>query len=182
MQQENDTNDIPVEVTKPNYWQWIKGELIGNVVTVKDTNDSYINFNEGGRLAIGLRDEFLQPLDDDVAGEFIGPNTPGPDPLGVSSNLVVIDSLNTEAILKTKSPIRILFDKQKNNNKVKLVLEFPVNIPPKGMYDLMSASFDTSEVKAELESFILDQLSKDNITECLNQSVVSLIENKYKDE
>ena len=80
------------------------------------------------------------------------------------------------------SPIRILFDKQKKNSKIKLTLEFPINIPPKGMYELMSTSFDKDEVNEQLKSFILDQLSEDEILDCLHNSVQSLIESKYKGE
>jgi len=187
MQQENKTEDTPVEITKPEYWQWIKGDLIGNVVTFKDVDDSYINFNDGGRIAIALKDEFLQSLDSDLAGEFINTSNTTHDPLNSGgqqkdSNPLGISIEPTEHGAKVKSPIRVLFDKQKKNNKVKLILEFPVNIPSKGMYDLMSTSFDAGEVKDELKDFILDQLSKNNINDCLNQSVESLIESKYKSE
>ena len=90
---------------------------------------------------------------------------------------VIIPPQNT-----TTSPIRVLFNKQKKNNKVKLLLEFPVNIPPKGIYELMSTSFDKDEVNEQLYSFIIDQLSQAEITECLQDSIKSLIESKYKGE
>jgi len=179
MQKENNTDDISIEVSKPEYWQWIKGDLIGEVVTIKDIDDSYINFNEGGRIAIGVKDEFLKSLDPDLAGEFVKTTTIN-DPLGISKTNS--PTKLPEPIAKIKSPIRVLFDKQKRNNKVKLILEFPVNIPPIGMYGLMNTSFDAGEVKDELKDFILDQLSKNNINDCLNQSVESLIESKYKGE
>ena len=75
-----------------------------------------------------------------------------------------------------------MFDKQKKNNKVKLILEFPINIPSIEIYDLMSTSFDSEEVNEELQSFILDQLSKDEISDCLFNSIISLIQSKYKGE
>jgi hypothetical protein len=46
----------------------------------------------------------------------------------------------------------------------------------------MSSSFDKNEVNDVLESFILDQLSEDEILDCLHGSVQSLIESKYKGE
>ena len=46
----------------------------------------------------------------------------------------------------------------------------------------MSTSFDTDEVNQELHDFISDQLSKDGITDCLFDSIKSLIESKYKAE
>jgi hypothetical protein len=184
MQKENSTEDTSIEMSKPEYWQWIKGDLIGDVVTFKDTDDSYINFNEGGRIAIALRDEFLQSLDPDIAGEFIKPILTN-DPLNSSIKSVQNGTPKTQIEPPpsvVKSPIRILFDKQKKNNKIKLILEFPVNIPQPEMYELMSTSFDIDEVNSELTDFILDQLSTTDITECLNQSIKSLIESKYKSE
>ena len=46
----------------------------------------------------------------------------------------------------------------------------------------MSTSFDKDEVNDVLQSFILDQLSEDEILDCLHNSVQSLIESKYKGE
>lgn len=171
MQQENKKEDTPVE---NKYWQWKKGEDEGVVVTIKDIDSEWINFNEGGRLAIGLKDEFLDSLDTDIAESLAPPLT--------QQHAIVNNPIITKNTPVIKSPIRILFDKQKKNNKIKLILEFPVNIPAKGIYEIMSTSFDTNEVKGELKDFILDQLSTTDINNCLNQSVESLIESKYKGE
>tara|TARA_B110000902_G_C13898588_1_gene433451 strand:- start:59 stop:580 length:522 start_codon:yes stop_codon:yes gene_type:complete len=173
MQEEN-IKDLTEDVAITKHWQWIKGDLSGNVVTFKNEGPQWITFNEGGRIATDLRDEFLQQLDPDIAGEFIKPNPAMIDPL----NIPVLPMVNA----KQTSPIRVLFDKQKKNDKVKLTLQFPVNIPPNGIFNLMSSSFDADEVRDELQSFILDQLSEDEILDCLHSSVQSLIESKYKDK
>ena len=168
------------------HWQWIKGDDAGLVVTIKEEGPKWITFDNGSRLATELKSEFLQELDDDIAGEFVKPQTPNIDPLNISA-----PSINTEKITgdvpisaldAVPSPIRVLFNKQKKNNKVKLLLEFPVNIPQKAVYELMSTSFDKDEVNDVLQSFILDQLSEDEILGCLHNSVQSLIESKYKGE
>lgn len=170
MQKEN-SESLTEEVTTVTHYQWIKGDNSGSIVTIKDTDDQWINFNEGGKLAKDLRDEFLQVLDADIANEFIKPQPIAIIPPTIEKVKPPIDS-----------PIRVLFNKQKKNNKVKLLLEFPVNIPPKGIYDLMSTSFGLTEVNEELHDFISDQLSKDEITDCLFDSIKSLIESKYKAE
>ena len=97
---------------------------------------------------------------------------------------ITVEKTTVDVSIPTKeiSPIRVLFNKQKKNNKVKLILEFPVNIPVKGVYELMSTSFDKDEVNEQLQSFILDQLPEDEITDCLFDSIKSLIESKYKAE
>ena len=179
MQEDNIEETPQEEVQKLKHWQWIKGDNSGNVVTFNDEGPLWITFNEGGRIATELRDEFLQQLDPDIAGEFIKTNTSGIDPLNQSAAHVTPIEKVAENII---SPIRILFDKQKKNSKIKLTLEFPINIPPKGMYELMSTSFDKDEVNEQLKSFILDQLSEDEILDCLYNSVQSLIESKYKGE
>ena len=68
---EKDKIETTAEITKPIYWQWIKGDESGNVITFKDEGAEWITFNEGGRIATELRDEFLQQLDSDIAGEYI---------------------------------------------------------------------------------------------------------------
>jgi hypothetical protein len=181
MQEEN-TKDLTEGVAITKHWQWIKGDLSGNVVTFKNEGPQWITFNEGGRIATDLRDEFLQQLDPDIAGEFIKPNPIGIDPLNIAAMPTVNASSNVEIPAKQASPIRVLFNKQKIIDKVKLTLQFPVNLPLNDIFNLMSSSFDADEVRDELQSFILDQLSQDEILDCLHDSVQSLIESKYKDK
>ena len=179
-------DNIEETAQEVKHWQWIKGDDSGNVVTFKEEGPQWITFNEGGRIATELRDEFLQQLDPDIAGEFLSNTNSGLDPLNVGGAYITPQEITTDAIIPPQdtvpSPIRVLFNKQKKNNKVKLLLEFPVNIPTKGIYELMSTSFDKDEVDEELKSFILDQLSQDEITDCLFDSIKSLIESKYKGE
>jgi len=167
--------DKTEKVQEKVYYQWIKGEKSGDVVTIKDTDDKWINFNEGGRLAKDLQDEFIQLLDEDIAGEFVNPTSTETDPLNVSAAQKLPTEVSIPALDATPNPIRVLFDKQKKNNKVKLLLEFPVNIPQKAVYELMSTSFDRNEVNDVLQSFINDQLSEDEILDCLYNSIQSLV-------
>ncbi len=166
---------------EPLHWQWIKGDDIGNVVTIKSEDDKWINFNNGTRLAKDLKSEFIKQLDSDIAGELLKTQSSIAMTPSTAVQKVSVD-IPIPALDTTPSPIRVLFNKQKKNNKVKLLLEFPVNIPAKGVYELMSASFDPTEVNEELHDFILDQLSQDEITDCLFDSIKSLIESKDKGE
>ena len=185
MQKDNVEETAQEEVQEKKYWQWIKGDDSGLVVTIKDEDSNWITFNEGGRLATEFKSEFIQELDSDIAGEFVNIPNSTVDPLNQSVTLIKpITEItpNIPALDTIPSPIRVLFNKQKKNNKVKLLLEFPVNIPTKAIYELMSTSFDKDEVDEQLKSFILDQLSQDEITDCLFDSIKSLIESKYKGE
>ena len=185
MQKDNIEETPQEEVQELKYYQWIKGDQSGSVVTIKEEDSNWITFNEGGRLATEFRSEFIQELDSDIAGEFVNTSNSTVDPLNQSATPIepITEVTSTTPVLDiTPSPIRVLFNKQKKNNKVKLLLEFPINIPTKGVYELMSTSFDKEEVNQELHDFISDQLSKDNITDCLFDSIKSLIESKYKAE
>jgi len=173
--QKDNIEETSVEV---KHWQWIKGDDSGLVVTIKEEGPKWITFDNGRRLATELKSEFIQELDAEIAGEFVKPQTSSIDPLNISAPPQTVVEIPTKQI----SPIRVLFNKQKKNNKVKLLLEFPVNIPTKGVYELMSTSFDKDEVNEQLQSFILDQLPEDEITDCLFNSIKSLIESKYKAE
>ncbi len=181
--EKDNIKETSVEV---KHWQWIKGDDAGLVVTIKKEGPKWITFDNGGRLATELKSEFLQELDADIAGEFVKPQTSNIDPLNISASSINTQKITGEipipALDAAPSPIRVLFNKQKKNNKVKLLLEFPVNIPQKAVYELMSTSFDKGEVNDVLQSFILDQLSEDEILDCLHNSVQSLIESKYKGE
>jgi len=178
MQKDKTKETLQEESNEPSHWQWIKGDDTGNVVTIKNEDDKWINFNNGTRLAKDLKSEFIQPLEEDLAGELLKTqSSPGMPSLTVPK---ITEDVSIPK--KEISPIRVLFNKQKKNNKVKLLLEFPVNIPQKAVYELMSTSFDKDEVNDVLQSFILDQLSEDEISDCLHNSVQSLVESKYKGE
>ncbi len=181
MQKDNIKETLQEDSNEPLHWQWIKGDDIGNVVTIKSEDDKWINFNNGTRLAKDLKSEFIKQLDSDIAGELLKTQSSIAMTPSTAVQKVSVD-IPIPALDTTPSPIRVLFNKQKKNNKVKLLLEFPVNIPAKGVYELMSASFDPTEVNEELHDFILDQLSQDEITDCLFDSIKSLIESKYKGE
>ncbi len=178
MQKDNTKETLQEESNEPSHWQWIKGDDVGNVVTIKNEDDKWINFNNGTRLAKDLKSEFIQPLESDLASELLKTQSSK----GMPSITVEKTTVDVSIPKKEISPIRVLFNKQKKNNKVKLILEFPVNIPVKGVYELMSTSFDKDEVNEQLQSFILDQLPEDEITDCLFDSIKSLIESKYKGE
>ena len=108
------------EVIESKHWQWIKGDETGSVVTIKDEDGEWINFTQGGRLAQALKAEYLQELDSDIAGEFVKTTNSVVDPLNQSSALISQIAETTSAVPAletTLSPIRVLFNKQKKNNK-----------------------------------------------------------------
>lgn len=147
--------------------QWIKGDKMGAVEVVKGDEGEWTLFEGGGRIATSLISEFLQ----DIVGEPLDFSTP------------TIQSPIKQAAIKSTnslSPIRTLFDKQKKNDKVKLNLTFPIEVPGKDIYEIISSSFDETEVSTELEKFIKDQISEDLILDSLFESIKQLISTRYK--
>lgn len=152
--------------------QWIKGDKFGTVETVKGIDNEWTLFNSGGRIATNLISEFLEPVD----GEPL--NFDPPTPALKRAAEVYKEKVPTQEA--TSSPIRTLFDKQKKNDKIKLNLTFPIEVPKKAIYEIISSSFDADEVNDELESFIKNQISDDLILDSLFDSITELIKTRYK--
>tara|TARA_R100000734_G_C3313332_1_gene104604 strand:+ start:851 stop:1366 length:516 start_codon:yes stop_codon:yes gene_type:complete len=169
MAKENTTKEV-------KYWQWIKGEDSGNVVTIKNIDDKWIHFNEGGRLAKDLKSEFIQELDADIAGEFVN-KTIDNDPLHKGGS---IQPPAPPSPTEHVSPIRLLLDKQKKLDKIPLGLSFKVNAPKLDIMLILENSFDLSELNQELEKFIEDQIDTEEVIRTLKDSIKILIEERYK--
>ncbi len=152
--------------------QWIKGDKFGSVETVESTKDEWTIFKSGGRIATNLLSEFLEPLD----GEPL--DFDPPTPALEKAVKAYKEKMPPQEV--TTSPIRTLFDKQKKNDKVKLNLSFPIDVPKKAIYEIISSSFDGEEVNDELESFIKNQISEDLILDSLFDSIKELIKTRYK--
>jgi hypothetical protein len=158
-------------------YQWIKSEKTGNVVEVEKVDGDWTNFTDGSRVATELIQEFLLPLEGDelpIKSDLHAIGTIG----GVNSNVVDTEAVEIEDELK--SPIAILFDKQKKNDNIKLTVKFSIEIPKTDIYEIIETSFDKEEVKDELEKFILKQLDEDEVTDIIHNSINNLIEERYK--
>lgn len=161
-----------MENTEELKLQWIKGDKMGTVETVVGTEGEWTIFESGGRVSTGLIGEFLSPID----GE---PLDFTPSQITVPQTGPVQDNTPTVST-NTSSPIRTLFDKQKKNDKIKLTLSFPIEVPKEAIYEIISSSFDLDEVNDELESFIVDQISDDFVKDSLMESIKELISTRYK--
>lgn len=155
-------------------FQWIKGDKIGTVETVKGIDGEWTTFESGRRINTGLIPEFLMVVNGEPL-DFSEPPPPKPA-------LQKAAKTHKEKVVSqpTASPIRTLFDKQKKNDKIKLNLSFPIEVPKEGIYEIISSSFDADEVNTELESFIKDQISESLIKDSLIQSITELISSRYK--
>lgn len=161
-----------MENTEEVILQWIKGDKFGSVETIKSTEGEWTIFRSGGRIATNLLNEFLEPVNGDPL------NFEPPTPALKKAAEVYKQKVPTQEVIS--SPIRTLFDKQKKNDKIKLNLTFPIEVPKKAIYEIISSSFDLDEVNDELESFIKNQISDDLILDSLFDSITELIKTRYK--
>ncbi len=161
-----------MENTEEVILQWIKGDKFGSVETIKSTEGEWTIFNSGGRIATNLLNEFLEPVNGDPL-EFEPPSPALKKAADIYKEKIPIQEISS-------SPIRTLFDKQKKNDKIKLNLTFPIEVPKKAIYEIISSSFDLDEVNDELESFIKNQISDDLILDSLFDSITELIKTRYK--
>lgn len=161
-----------MENTEEVNLQWIKGDKFGSVETVEGTEGEWTVFKNGGRIATNLLNEFLEPING-LPLDFDPPT-----PALTKAAEVYKEKVPTQEV--STSPIRTLFDKQKKNDKIKLNLTFPIEVPKKAIYEIINSSFDEEEVNDELESFIKDQISEDLILDSLLDSIKELIKSRYK--
>lgn len=120
-----------MENTEEVILQWIKGDKFGSVETIKSTEGEWTIFNSGGRIATNLLNEFLEPVNGDPL-EFEPPS-----PALKRAAEIYKEKVPQKTV---SSPIRTLFDKQKKNDKIKLNLTFPIEVPKKAIYEIISSS------------------------------------------
>jgi hypothetical protein len=161
--------------------QWTKGDKAGNVEKVASHDGEWTIFESGARIATNLISEFMiplegEPLDFNPTQNLVqgptGTNGPGPHPTGdsgISLNPAIKDN-----------PIKTLFDKQKKTNTTSLNISFSVNIPSPEIFNIINMTFDKEEVITELQSFIKNQVSHDDLLSELDKSIKSLISTEYK--
>jgi len=166
--------DSSTETIEPIKLQWIKGDKIGNVETVKGSDSEWTLFESGARISSSLINEFMIP---------IGSNDPILDFDSAVSNVTNTSRKREQQNLSKphieKNPVRMLFDKQKNADEVTLSLSLNITVPKKEIFNIISVSFEEEEVIKELRSFIEDQIKEDLVKESIKNSIHSLIEERY---
>lgn len=164
--------------------QWVKGDKIDDVEEILEVGTEWTKFRSGSRIASNIVSEFMIP----VEGEPLNLNAN--DNINISNNENLNNTqINTKRVVSEKivsneqekiNPIKILFDKQKKTELIDLSLNFSINVPSKDIFDIINTTFDESEVINELTLFISNQINFDIIKSTLDESIKTLILNKYK--
>jgi hypothetical protein len=88
--------------------------------------------------------------------------------------------MEVEKEVEKTNPIKILFDKQKKTDDIKLSLNFSINVPTTDIFNILSITFEEDEVIEELTKFIQNQIDDKSIKETLDETIKSLIISRYK--
>jgi hypothetical protein len=90
------------------------------------------------------------------------------------STTIVQPTINVEP----ENPIRTLLQKQSKNNKIKIELEFDVNVPKKEVVQLLQDTFD-EDINEEVIKFSKDKLNKDEIINKIYSKIEDTIKMYY---
>ena len=160
-----------IETVDPIKYQWIKGDKIGTVEILDKQEGEWSVFKSGGRINTSLIQEFMLEVD----GEELDFDPPTP---------AIVNAANeykkpAKSQPKPASPIRTLLDKQKKLDKHNIQISIPIDLLSLDMYSLLSTSFDEEEVNQELQQFIEDQIQSDKVIGMVQESIQSLIKERY---
>lgn len=167
------------------YFEWISGIDTGTVeVYVAELND-VIWFESGRncpkeRIDISVKEitETEYNLKKEVIPSTIFPQSQQIPPLG-----------NPEIKQKETNPIRIILDKQKKLDNIKINYPVTIQIPSKKIIDFLSMMFDEDEVAEEISKFVIEKIDstliedfKNYLTQNINQKLKGDSKNDVRDE
>jgi len=160
-----------IEAVDPIKYQWIKGDKIGTVEILDKQEGEWSVFKSGGRINTSLIQEFMLEVD----GEELDFDPPTP----ALANAADKYKKRAKNQPKAASPIRTLLDKQKKLDKHNIQISIPIDLLSLDIYSLLSTSFDEEEVNQELQQFIEDQIQSDKVIGMVQESIQSLIKERY---
>ena len=161
-----------IETVDSIKYQWIKGDKIGTVEILDKEDGEWSIFKSGGRINTSLIPEFMLLVD----GEELNFTPPTPAPVNAPKEYKKPAKSQSKSAV---SPIRTLLDKQKKLDKHNIQISIPIDLLSLDIYSLLSTSFDEEEVNQELQQFIEDQIQSDKIIGMVQESIQSLIKERY---
>lgn len=174
----NQIADIRASLTKYNSFQWIKGDKVGMVTSLKDVVDDngivFVEFTDGSRCNMSLFSEYILKIGaGDSAVDFADNKAikaaieqSAGNTAGATNGVVGQSRLNVPVV--KLSPIQELLKKRKPNN-ITINIELTLNVPPIELLDVLKDSFDHAE--DEVVEFVLNSISQDDIKKSVRQAL-----------
>jgi hypothetical protein len=163
-------------------YQWIKGDHTGKVETFVDTENGFMVFESKRKVKTELLGEFMILVNSDT--DILNLTPPQAIDIEAETGLKYENSSSSPTIEKPaqkvepKNPIRTLLEKQSKNNKIKIELEFDVNVPKKEVVGLLQDTFE-EDVKEEVIKFSKDKLNKSEIIDKVYSQLEEVIKIYY---
>jgi len=173
MKQESMTQEQSAPTTKKRSLQWIKGDKIGMVETVKGDDGQWLTFDSGGRISRSIVGEYM--LD-------VAEGTLSADELTLHSSahqpaVPVKPAVPAASVHKQKSPVAVLLERSQQHDEVELTVRISVKTPTALLMTVLRDSFG-EEADSEVEEFVMAQVNADSLIaaarEELRQRVNSL--------
>jgi len=164
------------------YYQWVKGDYIGRVETVKENLDenglNFVIFESGKRINQDLLLEYLMEVPEHQAKIA--------EESAIAQTEDVISPVNSSPIINSplqpkvsNSPVMQLLLNQKKEEEGSIEVELNVKIPKREMIDVLRVSFG-DEIEDDLYQYIHNQLDYSVIQEAVQEKIKKFIQEYYE--
>ena len=170
---------------KPIRYQWTVGEKIGTVEILNSEVETagivWLVFESGNRCNKSLVKSYMYALGENEPAlqitanfdEVRNQNSGGVDPAaGLDGNT------NKSVQKNQKSPLRILLEKQAENNEQQMAFTINVKLPKPEVYSILRDSFENAD--EELTNMLIQETDIKQIKEQLKDKIELFIKSYYK--
>lgn len=155
---ESMTQEHDAPAVKKRSLQWVKGDKIGMVETIKSDDGQWLTFDSGGRISKSIAGEFM--LD-------VAEGTLSSDELKLNSSahiaaVPVKSAVSVESVHKQRSPVAVLLERSQQHDDIELTVKIRVKTPTALLMTVLRDSFG-EEADSEVEEFVMAQVNADNL-------------------
>jgi hypothetical protein len=155
---ESMTQEQDAPAVKKRSLQWVKGDKIGMVETIKSDDGQWLTFDSGGRISKSVAGEYM--LD-------VAEGTLSSDELRLNSSahvaaVPVKPVVSVESVHKQRSPVAVLLERSQQHDDIELTVKIRVKTPTALLMTVLRDSFG-EEADSEVEEFVMAQVNADNL-------------------
>lgn len=154
-------------------YQWIKGDNVGDLENLSESDGKFLVFESGRRCNKNLIGEFVLEITHD--SEILSLGTQEAKPTKVSPSILEKPN-KTKTKRISSNPIIPVLEKAKTKS-IKLNIRIPMNLPSKEFISVLNESFD-DDVLDILSEYIISNI--ENHREFLKDHSLKAIKDWYK--